>query len=138
MNLLAKYILTLLPLALLSGCQSSNHLKAFSTDGCSHFPNGTHEHKELWLQCCTAHDLSYWQGGTYAQRLEADKQLRECVAQVGEPAIANLMLGGVRVGGTPILPTRFRWGYGWDYMRWYGPLSDEEKAMVKNAIQAEQ
>ncbi len=134
MNPRTKCILTLLLLALVSGCQGSNNLKAFSTDGCSHFPNGTLEHKELWLQCCTAHDLSYWQGGTYAQRLEADKQLQECVAQVGEPAVANLMLGGVRVGGTPLLPSRFRWGYGWDYMRWYGPLSEEEKEMIKIAL----
>jgi hypothetical protein len=130
-------IIAMLALLLLSACQSSSHLKAFSTDGCSNFPNGTFEHKELWLACCTEHDRSYWQGGTYSQRRDADKQLRECVAQVGEPAIANLMLGGVRVGGTPILPTRFRWGYGWDYPRWYGPLSDEEKEMIENALQAE-
>ncbi len=132
---LSCLLLLIMPVA--SACQGQSHLKAFSTDGCSSFPNGTLSHKELWLQCCTEHDRTYWQGGTYTERLEADKELRECVAQVGEPDIANLMLGGVRVGGTPILPTRFRWGYGWDYPRWYGPLSQEEKEMVNNAIQAE-
>jgi hypothetical protein len=135
MNPLQKMILTLLVMAFLVSCQSTGPLKPFSTDGCSHFPNGTVEHKELWLECCSEHDLSYWQGGTYAERLKADKKLKECVAQVGEPAIANLMLGGVRVGGTPILPTRFRWGYGWDYPRWYGSLSEEEKEMIKNETQ---
>ncbi|MBU0682388.1 MAG: hypothetical protein KKD73_13305 [Proteobacteria bacterium] len=138
MNPFSKLILILLPLAILAGCRSTSPLKTFTTDGCSSFPNGTLKHKELWLACCTEHDRAYWQGGTYSQRLEADKELRQCVAQVGEPAIANLMLGGVRVGGTPILPTRFRWGYGWDYPRWYGPLSAEEKALVDKAIQAEQ
>ncbi len=134
---LPKIILILLVLPLLTACQSTSPLKTFTSDGCSHFPNGTLDHKELWLACCTEHDRAYWQGGTYSERLEADKELRECVAQVGEPAIANLMLGGVRVGGTPILPTRFRWGYGWDYPRWYGVLTDEEKDLVDQAIQAE-
>ncbi len=133
-----RYTFPLLFLALLTSCQSSSHLKSFTTDGCSSFPNGTLHHKELWLDCCTAHDRTYWQGGTYGERLAADKELRQCVAQVGEPEIANLMLGGVRVGGTPLLPTRFRWGYGWDYLRWYRPLSAEEQEMVNNAIQAEQ
>ena len=34
-------------------------LKPFTSDGCSSFPNGTLEYRELWLQCCTAHDLAY-------------------------------------------------------------------------------
>jgi hypothetical protein len=49
------------------------------------------------------HEYAYWQGGTYEDRLVADKQLRQCVSNVGEPQIANLMLAGVRVGGKPIL-----------------------------------
>jgi hypothetical protein len=132
-----QQIPALVLLLLLAACQGTSHLKPFTSDGCSHFPNGTLEHKELWLACCTEHDLTYWQGGTYGERLEADKKLRQCVAQVGEPAIANLMLGGVRVGGSPLWPTRFRWGYGWDYLRWYGPLSAEEKSLVHQAIQSE-
>jgi hypothetical protein len=44
--------------------------------------------------------------------VDADNRLKECVAGVGEPAIAQLMMAGVRVGGTPYLPTEFRWGYG--------------------------
>ena len=33
--------------------------------------------------------------------------------------------------GTPLLSTQFRWGYGWLYPRWYGALSEEEKAAVE-------
>ena len=105
-------------------------LKPFTSDGCSAFPDGTIAQKDLWLACCQQHDFDYWQGGTYQQRLNSDKQLKTCVMQVGEPTIAALMLVGVRVGGTPYLPTSFRWGYGWSYPRLYGALSEEELAQV--------
>lgn len=105
---------------------TASELKPFTSDGCSSFPDGTLEHKALWLSCCQAHDFSYWKGGTYQDRLDADKELRLCVAETGNPKIAELMLAGVRVGGTPYLPTKFRWGYGWPYFRGYGELSQEE------------
>lgn len=113
-------------------------LKPFTSDGCSAFPNGTPEQQDLWLQCCTAHDRAYWQGGTYDERVAADLALRDCVAQVDQPGIANVMLIGVRVGGSPIFPTRFRWGYGWEWPRWYGPLSAEELRQVERATQEAQ
>lgn len=109
----------------------ANNLKPFTTDGCSLFPDGTIEHKALWLSCCTAHDYAYWQGGTYEERFLADKALRQCVAKVGQPKIAKLMLAGVRIGGSPYLPTPFRWGYGWPYPRWYMALTKEELKQVK-------
>lgn len=107
-------------------------LKPFTSDGCSAFPDGTFVHNELWLACCTAHDYAYWQGGTYEAREQADIALQQCVAQVGEEEIALLMLAGVRVGGTPYLPTSFRWGYGWPYPRFYGELNADELAQIKN------
>ena len=88
---------------------SSDILKLFESDGCSAFPDGTSEQNELWLSCCHKHDLAYWRGGTYKARLESDRALESCVTNVGEPEIALLMLAGVRVGGTPFLPTKFRW-----------------------------
>jgi hypothetical protein len=109
----------------------AENIKPFTSDGCSSFPDGTFGHKELWLSCCTAHDYAYWQGGTYEQRLVADKQLRQCVAKVGKPKIAKLMLAGVRVGGSPYFPTSFRWGYGWSYSRWYKALTVAEKNQIK-------
>ena len=105
-------------------------LKPFTSDGCSAFPDGTFQHNELWLSCCVEHDYAYWKGGTYAQRRAADEALESCVADVGEPEVAALMLTGVRVGGSPFWPTQFRWGYGWPYPRFYGPLDEEEQAQI--------
>jgi len=118
-------------LTLLSTLAEADELAPFTSDGCSAFPDGTFEQNELWLKCCTAHDYDYWKGGAYEERLVSDKALRECVAQVGEPEIALLMIAGVRVGGTPFLPTTFRWGYGWRYPRFYGALTEEELVQVE-------
>lgn len=95
-------------------------LKVFQSDGCSSFPDGTYKEQTLWLSCCIDHDRAYWKGGTYDEREEADKALSSCIKNVGEPDIANLMLAGVRVGGTPFLPTSFRWAYGWPYLNLRG------------------
>jgi len=116
---------------LFAATNCNEDLSPFSSDGCSGFPDGTLAQKTLWLNCCTAHDLSYWQGGSYQQRLEADQELKNCVAQTGQAEIAKLMLAGVRVGGTPLFPTSFRWGYGWGYPRGYKILSDEELQLVE-------
>jgi len=115
---------------------SAAELKPFTSDGCSAFPDGTFEQNELWLKCCEAHDYAYWKGGTYREREAADLELRQCVAEVGEEEVALLMLAGVRVGGTPFLPTSFRWGYGWPYPRFYGELSESELEQIK-AIESE-
>ena len=109
-------------------------LQPFTSDGCSAFPDGNAFTQVHWKRCCTAHDLAYWQGGTYEQRLQADIALEQCVANIGEPEIAKLMLTGVRVGGSPYLPTSFRWGYGWKYPRLYKSLSSEELQLVKQLI----
>lgn len=108
----------------------SEKLKPFTTDGCSVFPDGSLFQQTLWQQCCTAHDVAYWQGGTYQQRLDADLELESCVAKVGEPEIAKLMLAGVRVGGSPYWPTSFRWGYGWKYPKVYNSLSNDELTQI--------
>lgn len=111
-------------------------LSAFATDGCSDFPDGTLGQKTLWLNCCVEHDVAYWLGGSYQQRVEADDALESCVAAIGEPEIAAIMLAGVRVGGSPYWPTRYRWGYGWPYWqgmmpRGYKVLTETEKQQVK-------
>ena len=114
---------------LLSACNST--IRPFASDGCSSFPDGNLTQRNLWLSCCTAHDYAYWKGGTYDDRLAADEALQMCVANVGEPEIALLMLAGVRVGGTPILPTSYRWGYGWSYPKWYSELTDDELKQIQ-------
>ena len=139
-NCCSKFILSVaLPLVLaLSGSASADSIKPFTTDGCSLFPNGTAEQKDLWLACCIDHDLAYWMGGTSVERERTDRQLKECVAQAGAPDIAMLMLAGVRVGGTPYLPTSFRWGYGWSWPRGYGDLNEEEWKQIKEMLGGKQ
>lgn len=120
----------LIVLLIISTMVNADTLKPFTTDGCSSFPDGTIKAKTLWLSCCSDHDYKYWKGGTYHQRLVADRELKQCVTKNGKPGIGLLMLAGVRVGGTPYLPTSFRWGYGWPYPRHYGVLNKEELKQV--------
>lgn len=114
----------------------ASELKPFASDGCSSFPDGTLQQKTLWKNCCIRHDFEYWKGGTYEERVMADYALERCVAKVGEPEIAKLMLAGVRVGGSPYYPTHYRWGYGWPYLRGYRELNESEKAEVKRQLHA--
>ena len=132
-----KYLNVLcVALLLVSNEALAGDLKPFTSDGCSSFPDGTTEQKELWLKCCVAHDFAYWKGGTFTDRKSADVALRECVASVGKKEIALLMLAGVRVGGSPFFPTTFRWGYGWPYPKYYGELTLEEIAQVNERVTA--
>ena len=125
----------ILSLFFISITAQGDELKLFTTDGCSSFPDGTFNQRSEWLNCCVSHDLAYWKGGTKEERLQADEALKTCVTNVGEPEIAKIMLAGVRVGGTPYLPTSFRWGYGWSESRGYKALSDEEKREVKEKLE---
>jgi len=121
-------------LSLLSLQAEGGELKPFTTDGCSAFPDGTPQQQSLWVDCCIRHDLAYWKGGTYQERLAADEALQSCVAAIGEPEVAAVMLAGVRVGGSPWWPTSFRWGYGWPYARGYKALSPDEKREVRRQL----
>ena len=108
----------------------AGELAPFTSDGCSLFPDGSGENSYLWLSCCREHDLSYWRGGTRTERQAADDALKHCVAAKGYPKVAALMSMGVIVGGSPFLPTPFRWGYGWPYPRGYRALSIQDEAQV--------
>ena len=115
----------------------SNHLKAedisdFESDGCSFFPDGTWKDSDLWQDCCVIHDIAYWQGGTKKQRTNADQILKNCVANHDQSAISKIMFLGVRIGGTPYLPTPYRWGFGWPYPRPYGELNPQEMVAVES------
>ena len=126
--------LTAILMALLLCACSSDELEPFTSDGCSAFPNGTIQQQTLWLNCCIKHDLAYWKGGTYEERLTADLALEQCVAKIGEPNVGKLMLAGVRVGGSPYWPTSYRWGYGWSYPRGYKALTTAERQQVKQRL----
>ena len=117
-----------------TACASPAAIAPFASDGCSEFPNALAPHKILWLGCCVQHDKTYWQGGTYKERRQADDVLQRCVAAVGQPDIARLMLAGVRVGGSPYWPMRYRWGYGWPWPRGYAALTPEERAQAQAAM----
>ena len=112
-------------------------LRPFTTDGCSSFPDGTSEHHSLWSGCCVHHDVAYWKGGTRDERRAADEALAQCVALAGQPKTAQLMLAGVRLGGTPYLPTSYRWGYGWPFLRGYKVLTKEEELEVESHLDAQ-
>lgn len=127
-----KFVILLL-ITICSAAAST--LKPFKSDGCSSFPDGTLAENELWLSCCYQHDLTYWQGGSYAQRKQADVDLKNCVAEVGEPTVAKLMLAGVRVGGSPYWPTAFRWAYGWPWLRGYKVITAEEQTQIDQQLQ---
>lgn len=132
----AQFIIPLILISclLISSSLLADELKPFTSDGCSAFPDGTLQHQSLWAECCIQHDLAYWQGGTITQREQADKALQSCVKQAGEAEVADLMLAGVRVGGSPYWPTPFRWGYGWSYGRGYKPLTSEEKSQIQSQL----
>lgn len=87
----------------------SQPMFAYTTDGCSMVPDGT------WRECCIEHDIKYWCGGTLAARLDADRELRQCLTSEAGPARARLMYFGTRVAGWPRVPFGWRWGYGY---RW--------------------
>ncbi len=120
-----RYLLSFWPvifwLAIVNSSYADNgieHLQSFRSDGCSALPDGTLQQNTLWLACCVEHDKAYWLGGSATERRQADEALQVCVNNVGETEIAQIMLAGVRVGGSPYWPTTFRWGYGWSY--WQG------------------
>jgi len=126
-----RYSGLLAVLVALGGCASPGELRPFKSDGCSLFPDKSNATGKDWSRCCVCHDLVYWAGGTAGERRKADLELKECVAGIThKESLANLMHAGVRIGGTPYLPTPFRWSYGWGYGRFYKPLSAVEQALV--------
>ena len=81
----------------------------YKSDGCSLAPDFDIG------DCCRAHDESYWQGGSCEQRRAADDVLRQCIVAKGHPALAHIYHRAVRIGGLPLLPLPWRWGFGWPY-----------------------
>ena len=81
----------------------------YESDGCTLFPDGNYR------DCCVAHDKDYYKGGSCKERRESDNRLYRCVkSKKGwkNKFLAPIMWIGVRVFGTSLLPTRFRWGFG--------------------------
>jgi len=74
-----------------------------------------------FMDCCDRHDARYWAGGTRTQRQQADLEFRQCVEGKDHPVLGSLYYHGVRIMGSPYLPTPWRWGFGWDYPHGYEP-----------------
>lgn len=88
---------------------AQNFPDGFKTDNCSLFFDLD------YADCCVAHDLEYFEGGSWKERWRADSRLRKCVsAKKGwwHKPLSLAIWSGVRVGGVPFLPTSFRWGFG--------------------------
>jgi len=137
---LSGTILLLLCLSILAAGCATYHaadISGFTSDGCSLFPDGNLQDRTLWCECCFRHDKAYWQGGTEDERLNADRELRECVYErTHSKVLADLMYDGVRAGGNPAFPAWYRWAYGWKYGRGYAPLTEQEKAQVLDKLKA--
>jgi hypothetical protein len=89
--------------------------KRFVTDGCSSWLD------DGWAEpCCVDHDIHYWCGGSAQERRAADTALRRCIRERQPSWLAGLMWLGVRLGGHPIFPTHYRWGYGRVWQACYG------------------
>jgi hypothetical protein len=130
----AVALATLTTAILVGGC-ASRSIRPFYSDGCSLFPDGKVGDRKLWCDCCFAHDIAYWRGGTREDRKLADQALRECVLQrTGDPRLAATMYDGVRLGGAPWFPNWYRWAYGWPYGRTYEPLTEEEAAQAEQRL----
>lgn len=95
----------------------------FTTDGCSGGMTWlwrlVARRDPPWNGACVEHDRFYWQGGSAADRRWADTGLLIAVAQNGHPLFAILMWLAIRVGGHPLLPLPWRWGYGFKFPRRY-------------------
>lgn len=134
--LMLSLALSLSSLAAASGYAAASGLHDFTSDGCSLFPDGSLKDRKLWCDCCYAHDIAYWRGGTEEERKQADAALRNCVLErTRDTALADLMYRGVRMGGHPAFPTWYRWGYGWKYGRGYRPLTDEEQHQAAGKLE---
>ena len=118
----------------LSGCQYPGQLSAFTSDGCSSFPDGPPNDPQRWRSCCYKHDQAYWLGGNAAERETADGELQVCIAEVENETLARAMWLGVRAGGSPYWPTTYRWAYGWPYTRGYRRVTDEERQTAESPI----
>ena len=134
-NNVQRSLIALICITSLSACSPSS-IQPFTSDGCSLFPDGDLEDNERWLNCCTQHDIAYWQGGSKEQRYQADLALKQCVSNLNKEKTAELMFAGVRAGGSPYFPTWYRWGYGWPYTRGYAPLTEDEQQQIEHHLKA--
>lgn len=124
---ITRITLSALVAVVVTACTTESELQPFTSDGCSLFPDTSLISEKDWCSCCFEHDLSYWRGGTAAEREQADVLLKDCVARkTDNETLAVMMHEGVRLGGSPYFYSWYRWGYGWGYERKYQALTPTE------------
>lgn len=118
-------------------------IKPFKTDGCSGGVSALYQFlmkkKSDIFPCCKDHDIPYWMGGTKEEKIAHDKKLNKCVTEKTGIKflgwLAEKIVGG---GGSPYLPTPWRWGYGYKYSptRGYDKVArtDAEKQALLDTI----
>ncbi len=126
--LISTFLITILSPMGLSYANSVNRLKPFSSDGCSAVADAFLN--KNWVNCCIKHDIEYWVGGSENDKDLADKELEKCVGASTFPLFGSLFYSGVSLGGSPSLPTSWRWGYGYVHNHGYSPRTMEEKLLV--------
>ena len=93
----------------------SSEIRNFRTDGCTLAPDGTVTKPQLWKECCIAHDMWYWGGGTKKERQQTDINLKLCIEKKAGPFIAKLFIIGVHLGSfSPFKIEGKRWGNAWN------------------------
>jgi hypothetical protein len=104
-------------------------LGPFRSDGCS---GGMSSGWRLlfgrapaWECDCIEHDRWYWAGGTWDDRLMADRRLQKAIRRHGHVLLAWVTYRVIRLFGSPFLPTPYRWGHGWTPFCCY-TLEEEE------------
>lgn len=107
-------------------------LRPFSTDGCSSSPDGIPftSNASALAECCVQHDTFYWLGGTVAEKTAADDHFQACLSQVAAPAVGKFYRVFVEKFGGPDSSKTYRWGYGWNYRRPYGPVTRAEEEQL--------
>ena len=128
--LLCFQIAILFPLTAEAGPRYEK-LKPFFTDGCTDFVDGPPGQPNLWLHCCTEHDLRYWFGGTEKEMNFTDRRLKSCVQKVAGPIWSNMIYDGVRLGHLSPIKSKTHWGWGWTPARRNLPLTDLEVNYVE-------
>jgi len=132
-----RVLLAAFLLPVLLSCSPREGLRDFTSDGCSLFPDRSLIDETDWCDCCLDHDIAYWRGGTEEERLVADLALRACVLErTGDEKLAEFMFQGVRLGGSPYFNTWYRWGYGWPFDHKYRALSQAERALAEEKLEA--
>lgn len=131
-GVLMKRCLFLALLLVSTACWSDDHrphteLRPFETDGCTMAPDGTINRPRLWRDCCVAHDLAYWGGGSKDERNATDAKLQACIKKKAGPGYAFIFRAGVFIGSlSPIRLESKRWGNAWYERAGYRTLSNEE------------